>query len=162
MLKVRQAGKSDLEQFLAWRNDPIVVASSFTEGKIEMADHQRWYMQKLASANCGLYVVECEAEPAGQFRFDIDGPEATINYSLAAAFRGRGQATESMMRAIAAFHNDHAQVTSLVAFVKPDNVASCRVFEKLHFEHDGFDKDLQANRYRIDLADRKPDWFTGD
>lgn len=162
MLNVRQAGKSDLEQFLAWRNDPIVVASSFTEGKIEMADHERWYMQKLASANCGLYVVEYDSEPAGQFRFDIDGPEATINYSLAAAFRGRGQATESMIRSIAAFHNDHAQVTSLVAFVKPDNVASCRVFKKLHFEHDGFDKDLQANRYRIDLADPKPDWLTGD
>ncbi len=162
MLKVRQAGKSDSEQFLAWRNDPIVVASSFTEGRIEMADHQRWYLQKLASADCGLYVVESEAEPAGQFRFDIDGPEATINYFLAATFRGRGLATESMMRAIAAFHNDHAQVTSLVAFVKPDNVASCRVFEKLHFELDGFDKDLQANRYRIDLADPKPDWLTGD
>jgi len=127
-----------------------------------MADHQRWYLQKLASADCGLYVVESEARPAGQFRFDIDGTEATINYSLAAAFRGRGQATESMMRAIAAFHDDHAQVTSLVAFVKPDNVASCRVFEKLHFELDGFDKDLQANRYRIELADPKPDWLTGD
>jgi len=162
MLKVRQAGKSDTEQFLAWRNDPAVVASSFTEGRIEMADHQRWYLQKLASADCGLYVVESEARPAGQFRFDIDGTEATINYSLAAAFRGRGQATESMMRAIAAFHDDHAQVTSLVAFVKPDNVASCRVFEKLHFELDGFDKDLQANRYRIELADPKPDWLTGD
>ncbi len=162
MLKVRQAGSFDSEQFLAWRNDPVVVASSFTEGRIELADHQRWYLQKLASADCGLYVVENEAEPAGQFRFDIDGPEATINYSLAAAFRGRGLATESMMRAIAAFHDDHAQVTSLVAFVKPDNVASCRVFEKLHFELDGFDRDLQANRYCIDLADPQPDWLTGD
>ncbi len=151
-----------MEQILAWRNDPVVVANSFTEGKIEMADHERWYLHKLASADCGLYVVECEAGPAGQFRFDIDGPEATINFSLGAAFRGRGLATESMMRAIAAFHNDYAQVTSLVALTKPDNVASCRVFEKLHFELDGFDKDLQANRYRIDLADPKPDWLTGD
>jgi len=162
MLKVRQAGKSDTEQFLAWRNDPVVVASSFAEGRIEMADHRRWYLQKLASADCGLYVVEYDSGPVGQFRFDIDGSEATINYSMGKAFRGRGLATESMMRAIAFFHDDHAQVTSLVAFVKPDNVASCRVFEKLHFELDGFDKDLQANRYRIDLADPKPDWLTGD
>ena len=162
MLKVRQAVKSDMEQFLAWHNDPVVLANSLTESRIEMANHQRWYLQKLASADCGLYVVEYDSEPAGQFRFDSDGSEATINYSLAAVFRGRGLATESMMRAIAAFHNDHAQVTSLVAFVKPDNVASCRVFEKLHFELDGFDKDLQANRYRIDLADPKPDWLTGD
>jgi RimJ/RimL family protein N-acetyltransferase len=162
MLKVRQAGKSDMEQFLAWRNDPRVVASSFTEGRIELADHQRWYLQKLASPNCGLYVVESEAAPAGQFRFDIDGPEATINYSLATAFRGRGLATESMMRAIAAFHNDHAEVHHLVGFVKPDNVASCRVFEKLCFELDGFDAELQANRFRIDLAVPKPDWLAGD
>jgi RimJ/RimL family protein N-acetyltransferase len=162
MLIVRQAVESDSEQFLAWRNDPLVVASSFTEGRIEKADHQRWFLQQLASADCGLYVVESEAEPAGQFRFDIDGPEATINYSLGAAFRGRGLATECMMRAITAFHNDHADVNHLVAFVKPENVASCRIFEKLHFEHDGFDTDLQANRYRFDLADQELDWLTGD
>jgi RimJ/RimL family protein N-acetyltransferase len=162
MLTVRQAVESDSEQFLAWRNDPLVVASSFTEGRIEQADHQRWFLQKLANADCGLYVVESEAEPAGQFRFDIDSSEAKINYSLGAAFRGRGLATESMMRAISAFHNDHAEVNHLVAFVKPDNVASCRIFEKLHFEHDGFDTDLQANRYRVDLAEPSLDWLTGD
>ena len=162
MLTVRQAVKSDSEQFLAWRNDPLVIASSFTEGRIEQADHQRWFLQKLANANCGLYVVESEAEPAGQFRFDIDGPEAMINYSLGAAFRGRGLATESMMRAITAFHNDHADVNYLVAFVKPDNVASYRIFEKLHFQLDGFDTDLQANRYRVDLAEPSLDWLTGD
>jgi RimJ/RimL family protein N-acetyltransferase len=162
MLTVRSAVESDSEQFLAWRNDPLVVASSFTEGRIEQADHQRWFLQKLANADCGLYVVESEAEPAGQFRFDIDGSEAMINYSLGAAFRGRGLATESMMRAITAFHNDHADVSHLVAFVKPDNVASCRIFEKLHFEHDGFDAKLQANRYRIDLADQRLVWLTGD
>lgn len=161
-MKIRRAGKSDQDQFLAWRNDPLVVASSFTEGRIEISDHQRWYLRKLASADCGLYVVENDSEPAGQFRFDIDGSEATINYSMGKAFRGRGLATDSMMRAIAFFHDDHAQVTSLVALAKLDNVASCRVFEKLHFELDGFDKDLQANRYRIDLADPKPDWLTGD
>ena len=162
MLIVRQAVESDSEQFLAWRNDPLVVASSFTEGRIETADHQRWFLRKLANANCGLYVVESEAEPAGQFRFDIDGPEAMINYSLGAAFRGRGLATESMMRAITAFHNDHADVNHLAALVKPDNVASCRIFEKLHFEHDGFDTKLQANRYRIDLTNQSLDWLTGD
>jgi RimJ/RimL family protein N-acetyltransferase len=49
-----------------------------------------------------------------------------------------------------------------VAFVKPDNVASCRVFERLGFEFDGFDRQMQANRYRKPLADSRLNKQTGD
>ncbi len=154
MLKVRQARQADSNQFFTWRNDPLVVASSFTKGEIKMQDHRRWYDQKLESDDCGLYVVEYETEPAGQVRFDIAGPEATINYSLDAAFRGRGLAMRSMHRAIAVFSEEHADVTTLVAFVKLDNIASRRVFEKLDFDFDGYDRKMQANRYRKHLADQ--------
>ena len=162
MLRVRKARQSDSKRFLTWRNDPLVVASSFTKGVIKMQDHQRWYNQKLASDDCGLYVIEYETEPAGQVRFDIAGSEATINYSLDAAFRGRGLATRSMHRAIAIFFEQHEYVTALVAFVKPDNAASCRVFEKLNFELDSFDSKMQANRYRMHLAEQQSDRLTGD
>lgn len=117
-----------------------------------MRDHEPWFMRKLSSDNCSLYVVEHNSTPAGQVRFDIEGARATINYSLDAAFRGRRLATASVRRAIAALRAEHDEVTDLVAYVKPDNVASCRVFEKLNFELDGVDAKLQANRYHIDLT----------
>lgn len=153
MLSVRKARESDLQQFLDWRNDPAVVAASFTPGTIAMADHAPWFLRKLASDDCCLYVFEHDATPAGQVRFDIDGQSATINYSLDAAFRGRGLATASVETAITAFRAEHGGITNLVAWVKPDNPASCRVFEKLGFELDGFDARLGANRYHIDLTE---------
>jgi RimJ/RimL family protein N-acetyltransferase len=162
MLKVRKALRSDSNQFFAWRNDPLVVASSFTKGVIKKHDHQRWYDQKLVSDDCRLYVVEYDTEPAGQMRFDIAGSEATINYSLDAAFRGRGLAARSVNRAIAVFSEEHENVTSLVAFVKADNVASCRVFEKLKFEFDGYDRRMQANRFSLHLAEPRFDRLIGD
>ena len=162
MLTVRKARQPDLEQFHAWRNDPVVVASSFTQGEIDLQDHQHWFLNKLADADCGLYVVEFDEVAAGQVRFDIDGSVAKINYSLDAAFRGRGLATGSMTRAIATFCEEYGNVASLVAFVKPENVASCRVFEKLGFDLDGFDNDVQANRYRVDIAELPVDQPSGD
>ncbi len=162
MLSIRRAAEADLRQFLDWRNDPAVVAASFTQEPIEMRDHRPWYLRKLASDDCAMYVVEHDAVPAGQVRFDIGGTSATINYSLDAAFRGRGLATASVGKAIAAFRSEHHQVTTLVAFVKSDNLASCRVFEKLDFEADGFDTGMQANRYHFDLAEVATQAVTGD
>lgn len=162
MLSVRKARESDLKQFLDWRNDPAVVAASFTPGTIAMADHEPWFRRRLASEDCVLYVIEHDAAPAGQVRFDIEGRSATINYSLDAAFRGRGLATASVRTAIASFRAERGEVTTLVAYVKPDNPASCRVFEKLGFEPGGFDAKLGANRYHIDLAGRAWQKHDGD
>ena len=156
MLSVRKALESDLQQFFDWRNDPMVVAASFTPGKIDMRDHRSWYLQKLSSDFCSLYVVEYDSVAAGQVRFDIDGSIATINYSLGSDFRGRGLASGSVSKAIAAFRAAHADVQVIIAFVKADNIASCRVFEKLNFEADGFDTRVQANRYHIDLELNAP------
>ena len=161
MLTVRKATQSDSEQFFTWRNDPQVVESSFTQGDIKFPDHLRWYDQKLASDDCALYVIEYDTEPAGQVRFDIAGAEATINYSLDAAFRGRGLAANSLDQAIAVFSGEHVDVTSFVALVKPDNVASCRVFEKLNFKLDCFDSQLQANRYCMQRAVQRSGKQTG-
>ena len=127
-----------------------------------MADHAPWFMGKLASDDCCLFVVEHDSTPAGQVRFDIAGQSATINYSLDAAFRGRGLATASVRSAIASFHAEHGEVTDLVAYVKPDNPASCRVFEKLEFALDGFDARLLANRYHIDLTQQALHGQNGD
>jgi RimJ/RimL family protein N-acetyltransferase len=162
MLSVRKARETDVQQFLDWRNDPAVVAASFTPGLIAKSDHEPWFMRKLSSNDCALYVVEHDSIPAGQVRFDIDGSSATINYSLDAAFRGRGLATASVSKAIAVFRAENTDVTRLIAYVKADNPASCRVFEKLNFELDGVDARMQANRYHIDLAERALREHTGD
>ena len=152
MLSARKALESDLQRFFDWRNDPAVVAASFTQGEIAMQDHETWFLRKLASDDCGMYIVEHDSTPAAQVRFDIEGSSATINYSLDAAFRGRGLATAIVGEAITAFRAEFGDVETIIAFVKPDNIASCRVFEKLDFEFDGFDSKMQANRYHIDQA----------
>ena len=162
MLSVRKARESDMQQFFDWRNDPAVVAASFTPGKIAMSDHEPWFMRKLSGDDCSLYVIEHDSTPAGQVRFDIEGSRATINYSLDEAFRGRQLATASVSTAIASFRAEHADVTTLIAYVKADNPASCRVFEKLNFEEAGFDRRMQANRYHIDLDKRALNEYTGD
>ena len=92
----------------------------------------------------------------------MDGSRESFTSSLVAGFRGRQLATASVSKAIASFCAEHADITTLIAYVKVDNPASCRVFEKLNFEEDGFDRKMQANRYHIDLDKRALREHTGN
>lgn len=42
---VRRMREDDLEQVLAWRNDPLVRRNMFDQGVISLKEHQNWFMK---------------------------------------------------------------------------------------------------------------------
>lgn len=75
---------------------------------------------------------------AGLRRVQIESrDEVEIGYRVAAAWWGRGIATE-MASALIAVARDRLELEDIVAFTLPDNLASRRVMEKagLTYEHD--------------------------
>ena len=134
MIDIRQATADDVNLYFNWRNDEVVAAQSFDSNPIDFELHRLWFEKKLAHPNAFLYVfLHCGVD-AGQVRFDCRRSQADISYSLANGYRGRGLATPLMLQAIHRFNRDCPTVNTLVAQVKPDNIASVRVFEKLHFQ----------------------------
>ena len=69
-------------------------------------------------------------------RVEIEGQEEVeVGYRVAAAWWGRGIATE-MASTLVAVARDRLRLQELVAFTLPDNVASRRVMEKAGFTYE--------------------------
>lgn len=78
--------------------------------------------------HCGLeYVVSLD--------------EVEVNYLLAREYWGQGLATESAI-AIANYGFETLQLERLVGIAKPENLASCRVMEKIGMQ---YEKNIQLN-----------------
>jgi UDP-2,4-diacetamido-2,4,6-trideoxy-beta-L-altropyranose hydrolase len=131
-LRIRPAGPGDEDLLLRWANDPAVRAQAFHPAPITPEQHHRWFAARLAAgSDCRLWIAEAaNGLPAGQVRLERDGEAWEISYSLAADFRGMKLAH----RLLAATLPDDAGAKHLVARVKPGNMASVKVFERLGFE----------------------------
>ena len=114
-----------------WVNDPEVRRQSFQTAPIAWEEHYTWFTQKLADPSCFLGVLEAQGLPIGQIRFDLQGDEAVIDYSLDVLVRGRGWAVQLLCLGI-----DRLRTVSthfLRADVKRENAASRAVLLQLGF-----------------------------
>jgi UDP-2,4-diacetamido-2,4,6-trideoxy-beta-L-altropyranose hydrolase len=133
-LYLRPAAESDCQLLWEWANDPEARAASFSSEPIAWNTHVAWFDRKLKHEGCLILVAENEEEtPIGQVRFDHrpEG-ECDIAVSLAKAWRGRGLAVSLISQAVCSMLSSHRS-TRVHAFVKADNVASLKTFEKSGF-----------------------------
>lgn len=131
---IRAATAEDAECFWYWANEPGVRTAAFDSNPIPWSTHQEWYRRKLAEENALLFVAEIEGLPVGQVRFDFGEKscEWEIDVSVAPESRGLGIGTEMLIKAVAAFRTARACATA-TAWVKKDNTASRKTFEKVGF-----------------------------
>jgi len=129
-LRLRRVQEKDCRQLWEWANDQEVRPMSFATEPISWQRHLEWFNSKLHDPNAALYLaVDSTDIPAGQVRFQIDNTKAAVSISLAPQFRGKGygkvilaMATEDLFRITV--------VTQIDAYVKPNNTASLRLFER--------------------------------
>ncbi len=136
VLKIRKANYQDLKQYFNWANDPDTRQASYNTDPISLDAHSEWYEKKLKDQGTFLYVLSDEKYDFGQIRFDIKQGEAIISYSLDKRFRGKGYGTLLLKLGIEQFCTDHQGGEPIVGFVKKDNVASNKSFQKFRFVMD--------------------------
>ncbi len=130
-LRVRPANPDDMYQFFLWANDPDVRAQSILGQPISFESHQKWFAGRLCSPDSHLFVMQAGDLPVGQIRFDREGNEERIDYSIDKYFRGRGWAS----RLVALGMSQVPPRAEIVfrAEVKDSNSRSHTVFSKLGF-----------------------------
>ena len=67
-------------------------------------------------------------EPVGQARITVCGETAEIGYSICAEKRGMGHGKNLLRQLYKQVREDVPEVKKLIAKVKPDNIASQKVF----------------------------------
>jgi UDP-2,4-diacetamido-2,4,6-trideoxy-beta-L-altropyranose hydrolase len=134
-LSVRDAALQDESLLLDWANDPLTRKNAFDPKPINPKEHRAWFRARLGDRNnCALYVLAAKTGvPVGQVRFDRRDDWWEVSYSLAPPFRGRRIGLTMLETAIDFFRQDHTNI-ALFGQVKPENLASIKIFEALAFE----------------------------
>jgi UDP-2,4-diacetamido-2,4,6-trideoxy-beta-L-altropyranose hydrolase len=134
-LRLRRVEEDDCRLIWEWANDPVTRAVSFSSAPIPWEAHVDWFYRKLEDRSCVFLVVELpDGTPVGQVRYDREEHEWIISVSVAPEFRGRGYGTAIIALSLDAFWR---QYRALHAYIKPDNLASIRAFEKAGFVDQG-------------------------
>ena len=132
-LKLRQVTPEDKEMLLAWANDPVVRYQAINQHEITIDEHSKWIYQHLNDPNTRMWILECNGIPAGQIRWDLNGKEAILDYSISDAFRGRGLGEVILKRGIDEVRKIWAGI-SLIAEVKEKNIASIKAITAAGFK----------------------------
>jgi UDP-2,4-diacetamido-2,4,6-trideoxy-beta-L-altropyranose hydrolase len=131
--KLRTVTEKDRRLLWRWANDPMVRRSSFSSHEISWEEHTRWFEQIIRDDACLLLMLEDGDMPVGAVRTRATTIlDAQISITVSPEFRGQGLASSILDRAI-----EHIFVSTelerIHAFIKPDNAASSRSFERAGF-----------------------------
>jgi len=144
MIKFRDAVIDDCDLIFKWSNDPVSREQSFSSEPIPYQAHKEWFKKKLQDPGSHLLIFHQDNEEVGLIRLDKTGDEWIISVNLEKKFRGMGLAVR--MIEIATEHILQQDLKSIAAFIKPDNIASIKVFQKAGY------KKTDQNLYNGHLA----------
>lgn len=135
VLQLREVKQEDCELLWKWANDPIVRAASFSSQEITWKDHINWFNNKLNSSSCKHFIAINQLnQPIGQIRFEIDQQLiAIVSLSLDSQYRGRNYSKLMLQMAMDKLLQNN-QINYIQALIKPNNVASIRLFQSVGFE----------------------------
>ena len=127
---LREAKATDCRILFDWANDSEVRKNSFRSDAILYERHIEWFQEKLADAECEIFLCMADGKETGLVRVEYRGREGVISYSVAKEYRrlGYGQRMLLLVEEKAAKRADR-----LTGHVKPENMASQCIFERLGY-----------------------------
>jgi RimJ/RimL family protein N-acetyltransferase len=143
---VRKATKADARDVLSWRNDPLTRSMSRAPEEVQEAAHVEWFEMAVGDPRRTLLIGELDGQKIGMVRFD-HGKEIEVSININPAWRGRGLSHALLTESMTWVRG------TVVAEIRPENLASQRLFENAGFSFDGMRDDLR--RY-VGKATAKP------
>jgi UDP-2,4-diacetamido-2,4,6-trideoxy-beta-L-altropyranose hydrolase len=117
-----------------WANDPTTRAGAFNTQSISAEHHHSWLSRRLNDDETfRLFIIETRyGAEIGQVRFEREGLDWIISYSVAREHRNRGLAARVLDAALTKLRGEIGAAI-VVGRVRPENAASQRVFHRLQF-----------------------------
>lgn len=131
---LRKAVAEDVKKIYEISNDEDVRKNSFNQEKIDFSQHGKWFGRKITDRNCLFLIAECNQRTVGQIRFDVE-KDAVISISIHKDYRNMGIGNLMMKKALQFLKNGYPALGKVVAFVKDENIASKKYFEKCDFKY---------------------------
>lgn len=132
-VELRPVRPEDRDLLLAWANDPVTRAASFTTAPVTAEDHAHWFAARLSDPDSRLFVAQDGRGPWGLVRFQIHGPVAEIGVSVAPDRRGVGLAAPLIRAGVRRLLADRGDLESVEARIRPANRRSITAFDRAGF-----------------------------
>ncbi|MGY3616560.1 UDP-2,4-diacetamido-2,4,6-trideoxy-beta-L-altropyranose hydrolase [Bradyrhizobium sp. USDA 10063] len=141
-LTLRRATADDARRLWLWRNDPDARAMSGDSRPVPWDTHTTWLHKRLTDPNTLIFIVEADGRPCGNVRFHIElTGTAVVSIAMARNIRGRGYGANTLALACQeAFRQRFCE--RVEARVRPENLASQRIFLKCGFVPAGRDAEF--------------------
>jgi len=128
----RKATAEDVILVFNWANDPLSRANSYFSEPIALETHKAWFEKKLLDRHALIYIAEIDNRPAGMVRYDVSDNDATVGILVAEDFRGKGLAADLLTGTAQLYFKEH--IKPVLAYIKEENTASIRSFEKAKYK----------------------------
>lgn len=132
-LHLRRATKEDLMLYYKWANDPVTRSNSFNKDFISLESHISWFENMLKKDTSVLYVLVVDNACLGSIRFDMNGQNALLSYSIDKNYRGKGLGTVILELGIRQICKDFPTIKKINGYIHKNNIASIASFKKVGF-----------------------------
>ncbi len=134
VIVLRDACDADARRLWEWSPDLLVLATAFDPKPVSWEDHLRWMTERLADGQSVMFVAEtADCTPVGQVRFDRVADGWELDFSIGAAYRGRGYGRQLLHQAVVCARGRWLAQTRLSARVLAANLASRAVCQAAGF-----------------------------
>lgn len=131
-ISFRRITFEDKEQIFNWSNDPITRLQSFNNELISFQEHSEWFNMKLSDKNAYYFIGSVNNIDAALIRFDEKDGYAIIGINISPDFRGQKLAHLFLRNGTLLFLK--IKNIQIKAYIKKDNIASLKSFEKAGFK----------------------------
>ena len=151
MLSLKKVSEADTDLIFRWQQSVITRQFAFNPRPPSYVQHQAWMQAQLSDPNIFFYLAESDHQPCGCVRFNKDNlHEAVISIFLNPLMHGKGLGGPILKLAIDKYATTNQDISTLVASVLNDNVASHKLFTRVGFKQ--FSATDNAVIYHFDLT----------
>ena len=155
-LKIRDSRLSDEGKLIEWANEKSVRKNSFSQSKISVLEHKKWFYNLLNDSNKYIFIISTlEDEPIAQTRFELSDNFYKIDFSIDKEFRGYKLAFKILCISFLRINKKLYFNKKIIAEVKSINTASIRTFEKLDFYKKTFDYEKKIFIFEFNLDNKE-------
>jgi len=148
-LYLRKACVDDCDLLFNWANDRVTRKNSFHSEQIKYEDHVKWFKNLLSNDNPKQYILMSENVAIGQLRLAFADDVVEISYSIDELNRGLGYGKAMISMATSYIKEQFPNIKTIVADVKPANIASINCFLKNGFKE-------SSQRFELKMDEIKP------
>ncbi len=132
-LTIRNVKENDLEFVFRLSNENEARENSFNSELITYKNHKQWFENQLNKNKKLFFILEYNGLTIGQVRFNKKINYSVIGISVSKNYRGKGFAVEGLILACNKYFTEYQ--LPIYAYIKKNNIASVKAFEKAGFKY---------------------------